>query len=730
MRTVKHKIKPLTTEQKTKFFAVAYAYQFEKNYFSDLFSKFSRKTFKQIDDDNIIFNCVNNSFISIQNQLVKSQYQSVNNLQARAWKMALKEAYELHVRTYEAQVALLKDIVHRKIYTFYQDSDLTNAITLLENTQAAQQEHLCKQKQSLKNESVNNVLESSEAKADSTDIEVKQDPLLNFLSYSINYLFYNYSTFKQFEEQFYSKKFTKARVYQRIQPILQDLLGDSKAVKKEVLTKEQAKKLSQLFELAMAIQKKEKSNRVIDSDVEDVNLAQLAKLAKLLRYYCHCLVRAIRKFRRFKIIQSQINPTITLDGQSYKLYSKYDNENKKNRWFLDIMSLEKGKRIEGLELTGFHHAKKIMKHKKYANLTLSFDPVEMVYYAHFTFKSKAKPKKLKNNKKKVKAKSHQAYVSKNKPTTLTTLTATTIGTIGGDFGLTESFTFSDGWVAGRTQKKILKDIADSTKDDVAKIQSNSQRNYFGLEKNNPEHKRNHINNCFNHNSEKNNINTNYRKRQKRYNSHLENYKYEMVNDIIHHFTTDNEYGQYAKYGVLACSNTDKSLTKLTLVFEDLTYTNLGRTKDDKRQINLIKGVLTLLEEKIKLYHLPIEIKYVNPAYTSQSCPSCYYVDRKNRNSRHDSFRCLHCGFTADEDVRYQALTTFTAMSTKSLKSKVIQRAEAITLPSKDDFIAACNIAERLSVLPNSMKLHQSKIKDLLMEKHEQVKGSCKMFDSR
>lgn len=728
MRTVKHKLKPLTTEQKTKFFAVAYAYQFEKNYFSDLFSCFSRKTFKQIDDENIIFNCVNNSFISIQNQLVKSQYQSVNNLQARAWKMALKEAYELHVRTYEAQVSVLKDTVNRKIYTFYQDSDLANtiAITLLENTQEAKQE----QGEKLKNESVksNNVLESSEAKADSTDIEVKQDPLLNFLSYSINYLFYNYSTFKQLEEQFYSKQFTKARVYQRIQPILQDLLGDSKAVKKEVLTKEQAKTLSQLFEQAMAMQKKEKSNSVIDSDVEDVNLAQLAKLTKLLRYYCHCLVRAIRKFRRFKPIQSQINPTITLDGQSYKLYSKYDGEaaEPKNRWFLDIMSLEKGKRIEGLELTGFHHAKKIMKHKKYANLTLSFDPVEMVYYAHFTFGTfKNKPKKRKINKKAVKAKSHQAYVSKNKPTSLIVPMATTVG---GDFGLTECFTFSDGWVAGRTQRQILKDIADSTKDDVAKIQSNSQKNYFGLEKNNPENKRNHINNCFNHNSEKNNINTNYRKRQKRYNNHLENYKYEMVNDIIHHFTTDNEYGQYAQYRFSNCKNSEV-LNKLTLVFEDLTYTNLGRTKDDKRQINLIKGVLTLLEDKIKLHHLPIEIKYVNPAYTSQSCPSCYYVDRKNRNSRHDSFRCLHCGFTADEDVRYQALTTFTAMSTKSLKSKVIQKAEAITLPSKDDFIAACNIAERLSVLPNSMKLHQSKIKDLLMEKHEQVKGSCKMFNN-
>ena len=704
MRAVKHKIKPLNVEQKTKFFAVAYAYQFEKNYFSDLFSKFSRKTFKQIDDENIIFNCINNSFISIQNQLVKSQYQSVNNLQARAWKMALKEAYDLHVRTYEAQVALLKDIIYRKIYTFYQDLDIT--ITLLKNTQGTKQE----QEQSLKNKSVksNNVPESSGTETDSTDIEVKQDPLLNFLTYTINYLFYNYSTFKQFEEQFYSKKFTKARIYQRIQPILQDLLDDSKAVKKEVLTQEQAKQLSQLLN---QVDYELKQNK----DVKNVEFSNIG-LTKLLYYYCRCLVRAICKFRRFKIIQTQINPTITLDGESYKLYSKYDEQGteKKNRWFFDVMSLEKGKRIKGLELTGFHHAKKIMKHKKYANLTLSFDPVEMAYYAHFTFESKAKPKKLKINKKKVKtkAKSHQAYVSKNKSNVLPTAT-----TVGGDFGLTECFTFSDGWVAGRTQRKILKDIADNTKDDVAQIQSNSQKKYFGLEKNNPENKRNHINNSFNHNSERYNINTNYRKRQQRYNRYLENYKHQMVNDIIHHFTTDNEYGQYEKYGIPTCETNEK-LSNLTLVFEDLSdaYTNLGRTKDDKRQINLIKGVLTLLEEKIKLYNLPIEIKYVNPAYTSQSCPSCYYVDRKNRKSRHDDFRCLHCGFTANEDVRYRALT------------EVVQEK---FLPSKDDFIAACNIAERLSVLPNSTKLHQSKIKELLMRKHEQakLKGSCKMFDS-
>ena len=635
MRTVKHQLKPLSTatEQKNKLLEVMYAYQFEKNYFSDQLLHHSHE----------IFN-LESSYIQIRDKLVKNGYQSKYNLPARLWKMALKEAYDLHIRTHEAQVVLIKRKLNNNLYQYCH-------FELIDR----------------------NKLEEAEL----TVLQCFE----KFLYFATNSWFFNFKTFCQFEAKYFSKKFKRARIYQRAKTLLLDWLKPNNAVKKEVLTKEEAKQLKQLLESG--------------SD-------QFSLCNQLFQHYCHSLVKAIQKFRGFKQIQSQINPTITLDGNCYDLHSIYDEKDKKNRWFLDIMSMESGKRIKGLELTGFHHAKQIMKHKKSANLTLSFDPNNLAngVTAHFTFpirKTKlATKKKLRRKVKKCNNNSHH------------TSTATVVG---GDFGLTESFTFSDGWVAGRTQKKILKDIADSTKDDIAKIQSNSKKNYFGLEKNNPTNKRNHINNCFNHNSEKNNINTNYRKRQQRYNSWLENYKHQMVNDIIDHFTTDNEYGQYTKYSFSNCEN-NEVLTKLTLVFEDLNYINLGRTKDDKRQINLIKGVLTLLEEKIKLYNLPIEIKYVNPAYTSQSCPSCYYVDRKNRNSRQDDFRCLHCGFTANEDVRYRALTG------------VVQRAELkFSLPSKDDFIAACNIAERLSVLPNSTKLHQRKIKDLLMEKHEQVKGS-------
>ena len=660
MRTVKHQLKPFTTEQKNKFFDVVYAYQFEKNYFSD--QLMNRYHFHDIIN-------LQSSYIQIRDKLVKNNYQSKYNLPARLWKMALKEAYDLHIRTHEAQIVLIKRNINNNIYQYCN-------FKLIEEAKVAEDEST--------NEFV--IIHSLET----------LKSFEKFLYFATNSLFYNFKTFCRFEAEYFSKKFKKARIYQRAKDILLDLLKPSNAVKKEVLTKEEAKQLKQLLESS--------SNPLFNC---------------LFEHYCHSLVKAIQKFRSFKPIQSQINPTITLDGDCYDLYSKYDNEVQKNRWFLDIMSMESGKRIKGLELTGFHHAKEIMKHRKAANLTISFESTGEVY-AHFTFpirKSVArKNKKSKQNKKQQcktkKFRSHASKLSTSKGVDVAKLE--TLTTIGGDFGLTECFTFSDGWVAGRIQRNILKTIADKTKDDITRIQSNSQKKYFGLEKNNPTNKRNHTNNCFNHNSDLKNINTNYRKRQKRYNSYLENYKHQIVSDIINHFTTDNEFGNFGSYKNYVNSNIEEDEEKLTLVFEDLTYTNLGRTKDDKRQINLIKGILTLLEEKVELYNLPIKIKYVNPAYTSQTCPNCSFVDKKNRDYKEGKFRCLHCGFTANEDERYQELTG----------SEAIQRKD---LPSEDDFIAACNIAERLSVLPNSMKLHRRKIKELLMEKHEQVKGSCKMF---
>ena len=687
---MKHKLKPLSPTQEKEFLELAYAYQFEKNYWSDqllngadseVINLKNLHTYRQIRDSK---------------NLTKNNYQSLYHLPVRYCTIALKEAYDLHIRTYEAQIAFLKRDVNNKIYKFgYAYADITTP----NSTEA-------------------NIFE------DKRENVATKATLLNtfkkFLYFATNSLFYNYKTFRTFEEEFYSKKFRKARIYQRIQPILQKLFSKAVSEVKDVFQLNQVEE-NNIDQLSLLEENIEKINQFLQSEVN------LPHLKELLNHYCNCLVKAIVQFRNFKPIQSQINPTITLDGSCYNLYSKYDEETKKNKWFLDIMSMRVGKRIKGLELTGFHHAKKIMKRKKYANLVLSFDPTEMAdgsgFAAHFTFNTHPirKVRKPKNKK----TAQHKTIKQSNKKNdvvgcTYQTITVNgeatkpiadmasslmTLLTVGGDFGLTESFTFSDGWVSGRKQGKVLSYIANSTKDSVAFLQKRSVKGYFGVEKNNKTGKRNHKNNCFNHNQLLGNINEGYRKKQQKHNRFLQNYKYLLANEIIDHFTSDSIYGQYANV-------THESPIKL--VFESLDYTSLGLNANQKRQINLIKGILNVLEEKIKRYNLPIEIIYVHPGYTSQNCPNCYFVAKANRNSAESNFRCQHCGFTANDDERYEGLT-------EVIPEKL--------LPSADDFIASRNITMRPSTIPDSTRLRLRDIKYRLMLLHESVKVSCKMFAS-
>ena len=600
MRTDKHKFKPLTPHQEAQFLDVVRAYQDEKNYFSDQLSSsiFNRG-----------INVKNNhSYIDIRNRLVKEKYCSRYSLPARLWKMALKEAYDLHIRTYEGQLVRLKDDFLSQVYRYF-----------------------CHHKND----------EISEFKA--------------FFMFAINSAFYSYSYFKKAERQIFDKKFNQAKIYERTAQYLVALFP--RAIKNNALTKEQTKILSPLL-------LKEQNN-------------------EFFHYFCHLFIDAIKAFRSFKPILSHKNPTIQFDGSCYTLYSKYDDIAHKNRWFLDIISLQARQRIQGLELTGFHHAKSIIK--KSANLTLSFDSTTMDVYAHFTFE---------NKKKKANAKSASSKSSKNSELL-----------IGGDFGLTESMTFSDGFVLGRTQGKILKDISKKSKESLAQIQKFSLPDFFGMERKNKEHRRNHLNNCFNHNLRLKNINTNYRKRQKRDNKRLEQFKYSMVNEMIRHFMSNTVYGNYQDYlSKHEGENQNKQQNFIHFVFESLDYSNLGRNKEQKRQINLIKGMYARLEEKTKNDQLPFKVSYVNSAYTSQMCPHCYYVAKENRSQ--GAFRCLHCGYTVLEDEKFQCLE-------KAIPPEL--------LPPEDDFIASRNIRDRLSSLPDSLKQHRREIEEFLKKKHKEFK---------
>lgn len=618
MRTDKHKLKPLNSLQETMFLEVMCAYQHEKNYFSDCLSSYSF---------NHNINLKNNSsYREIRDQLVKDKYYSQYHLPARLWKIALKEAYDLHVRTYEAQLNFLKDELLKKIYSYFYRNN-------------------------------NN--------------EIHQ--FKPFFEFAINSIFYNLFTFKKVEQQIFCKNFYQARIYERIAQYLISLLP--KVSEKKILTKAQTEILAQFL-----LKKQENENKYVDN---------------FFHTFCHLLICAIKDFRKYEPIVSNINPTMQLDGDCYKIYSDYDESEHKNRWYLDMMSLQKGQRIKRMELTGFHHAKKILK--QFANLTLSFDPLTMEVSAYFSFEHKNKKEKV-NIPKSLKI-SKTSQVSKDSELL-----------IGGDFGLTESITFSDGFVLGRKQGQILKHIAEQTKQSVANIQKFSLPDFFGMERKNQENRRNHHNHCFNHNIRLKNINTNYRKQQQRYNRRLDNFKYNMTNEMIKHFTSNNIYGNYQDH-LSKNQNKNKNYTDsyIHLVFESLDYSNLGRNKEQKRQINLIKEMYACLENKIKTSHLPFKISYVNPSYTSQTCPNCYYVAKENRSK--GMFRCHFCGYTIDNDVRFQRL--------REVLPKEV-------LPPEDDSIAAINIMRHLSILPDSLKQQKGEIKDCLMKKHEAIKGSCKI----
>jgi IS605 OrfB family transposase len=87
--------------------------------------------------------------------------------------------------------------------------------------------------------------------------------------------------------------------------------------------------------------------------------------------------------------------------------------------------------------------------------------------------------------------------------------------------------------------------------------------------------------------------------------------------------------------------------KVLIVMEDLNILEFDRGKKRNRyDSNWAKGkLLQKLQETLdwdgKKY------KEVEPAYTSQECPICHNVDKKNRNGKH--FKCTYCGYESDAD---------------------------------------------------------------------------------
>jgi putative transposase len=86
-----------------------------------------------------------------------------------------------------------------------------------------------------------------------------------------------------------------------------------------------------------------------------------------------------------------------------------------------------------------------------------------------------------------------------------------------------------------------------------------------------------------------------------------------------------------------------------IVMEKLDFrgSNIGK-KNNRLLSKFGKGILVKKLENIS-EEKGIEIRKINPAYTSQECPSCHYVSKNNRPKR-DKFVCKKCGKKGHADV--------------------------------------------------------------------------------
>lgn len=86
----------------------------------------------------------------------------------------------------------------------------------------------------------------------------------------------------------------------------------------------------------------------------------------------------------------------------------------------------------------------------------------------------------------------------------------------------------------------------------------------------------------------------------------------------------------------------------TIILEDLTHIR-DRIKAGKRVRSRLRRwawrqLQTFIEYKARA--VGIMVKYVNPAYSSQSCSCCGCLGKRHKHR----FECPHCGFRAHSDL--------------------------------------------------------------------------------
>jgi len=134
----------------------------------------------------------------------------------------------------------------------------------------------------------------------------------------------------------------------------------------------------------------------------------------------------------------------------------------------------------------------------------------------------------------------------------------------------------------------------------------------------------------------------------------------------------NHFRNFLKNEIGRCLN---RIIKLygprVIVIENLNFQGSDLSKRMNRILsNFGKKII---EQKLKSLNeeFGIEIHKINPAYTSQECPQCHYVDKKNRPTQ-ERFCCKSCGYTRNADV-VGARNHFARSSDKELGNVYLNR---------------------------------------------------------
>jgi transposase len=84
-----------------------------------------------------------------------------------------------------------------------------------------------------------------------------------------------------------------------------------------------------------------------------------------------------------------------------------------------------------------------------------------------------------------------------------------------------------------------------------------------------------------------------------------------------------------------------------VVLENLDVNDFKLSRENNRMVSMWSRAKIVKKLEETLIAEGIEVAYVDPAYTSQACPKCHNINKKNRKD--EDFLCTCCGYKADAD---------------------------------------------------------------------------------